>query len=149
MSHVPDEVRFQDTTAGISSLGRDVLAKLLSAVPALCFIHCVGTVLLALALPAAASLWTAGEWLEGPLWLLSIGVVGTLLYRRRQLRGVTGALLSLSLLLGLVGFGLDSELARRISLLGLVALQLLSWQRRQKLALVPVCPCAHHQRLAA
>ena len=125
-----------------------MLAKLLSAVPALCFIHCVGTVLLALALPAAASLWTAGEWLEGPLWLLSIGVVGTLLYRRRQLRGVTGRFLAVPLL-GLVGFASTASLRGASVCLALFALQLLSWQRRQSWRLCSGSPCAHHQRLAA
>lgn len=149
MSHVHDEVHLPVSTDGRFSSWREVGYKLLSAVPALCFIHCVGTVLLALALPAAASLWTAGEWLEGPLWLVSMTIVGTMLYRRQQLRSVPWALWMLSLLIGLAGFGLDSELSRRISLLGLVAIQLLSWQRRPKLAMAPVCGCPHHQRLAS
>ena len=63
----------------------DWMGRLLPALPALCFVHCMASALLMLVLPAAASLWSQGEWLEAPLWLLSMAVpllaaAGPLLY---------------------------------------------------------------------
>ena len=60
----------------------DLMGRILATVPALCFVHCVGATVLALALPTVASLSSAGEWLEAPLWLLSLLVVGMMLLRR-------------------------------------------------------------------
>ncbi len=148
MSHLHAEIGSKPRGIPVSSQSGWVY-KLLSVVPTLCFIHCVGTVLLALLLPAAASLWSAGEWLEAPLWLVSLAVVGVTLFRRQQARGVIGAVFAIGLLVGLLGFVVDIESARRASLLGLVLVQALSWQQMPKLAVAKACGCPQHHRLAS
>ncbi len=148
MSHLHAEIGSHALVASIPSQS-GWASRLLAAVPALCFIHCVGTVLLALLLPAAASLWSTGEWLEAPLWMLSLVVVGMTLYRRQQVRDVPGVVFSLGLVVGLLGFVADLEFARRVSLLGLVVVQVLSWQRAPRLAVAKACGCPQHHRRAA
>ena len=126
----------------------DLVSRVLTALPALCFVHCVGSVALTLALPAAASFWSAGEWLEGPLWLISMIVVGVILLRRGMTLGGISALFVLAMAVGGVGFLKDVELAKRASLLLLVGIQVLSWRVQRRLVRVPVCAC-HSHRIAA
>lgn len=126
----------------------DRLSRLLAAVPALCFVHCVGSVGLALALPAAASLWSSSDWLEGPLWLVSLVVVGVMLLRRKMTRSASAAMFMLALSAGGLGFIQDVELAKRVSLLLLVGIQVISWRQQRSLVAARVCAC-HGHRLAA
>lgn len=126
----------------------DLMGRILATVPALCFVHCVGATVLALALPTVASLSSAGEWLEAPLWLLSLLVVGMMLLRRGMARSGAAALFGLALTIGTLGFLKDLELAKRVSLLLLIGLQVLSWRQSRRPAVVPACVC-HGQRIAA
>ena len=126
----------------------DLVGRVLAALPALCFVHCVGSVLLALALPAAASLWSAGDWLEGPLWLVSLLVVGVMLFRRGTGRGGAAVLFGMAVVAGVLGFVRDVELAKRASLLLLVGVQVFSWRLQRKLVMAPVCTCHGHHMTA-
>lgn len=123
----------------------DVVQRVLTALPALCFVHCVGSMGLALALPTAASLWSSSDWLEGPLWLVSMIVVAVSLLRRGMMRGGMGALFVLSLAMGGLGFLKDVEAAKRVSLLTLIGIQVLSWRLQRRLVAAPVCACRGHQ----
>ena len=126
----------------------DWMGRLLPALPALCFVHCMASALLMLVLPAAASLWSQGEWLEAPLWLLSMAVVATMLTRRGQWRTLAGTLFALALGVGLFGLSKDVESARRVSLLLLVGTQLLLWRQKRQQAAATVCACPAHRATA-
>lgn len=123
----------------------DWSVRLLSALPALCFVHCVASTVLMLALPAAASLWSQGEWLEAPLWLLSMAAVATMLTRRGLWRSLAGALFVLALGVGLFGLSQEIEAAHRASLLLLVGTQVVLWRHKRQQAAATVCNCEVHR----
>lgn len=123
----------------------DWLGRMLSALPALCFVHCLASTVLMLALPAAASLWSQGEWLEAPLWLLSMAALAAMLTRRGLWRSLAGALFVLALCVGLFGLSQEVESAHRVSLLLLVGTQVVLWQKKRQQAAATVCACAVHR----
>ena len=51
----------------------------------------------------------------------------------------------LSLAMGGLGFLKDVEAAKRVSLLTLIGIQVLSWRLQRRLVAAPVCACHGHQ----
>jgi len=102
--------------------------RLISLLPMLCLVHCVGTAVLASAMPAAA-LWMRSEWLEGLLSLLSALLTGAMVLRRRPSAGII-APFGATLLLGISGWVWDLSWLRHGSLLLLVGVQLLLLRQR-------------------
>lgn len=140
---IPDEHALMDVAPTIRS--SDLVERVLTALPALCFVHCVGAVGLALALPTAASLWSSSDWLECPLWLVSMIVVAVRLFRLGMTQGKLAALFVLALAMGGLGLLMDVEAAKRVSLLILVAIQVLSWRSQRRLVAAPICACHGRQ----
>ena len=140
---IPNEHALMDVAPTIRS--SDVVQRVLTALPALCFVHCVGSVGLALALPTAASLWSSSDWLECPLWLVSMIVVAVRLFRLGMTQGKLAALFVLALAMGGLGLLMDVEAAKRVSLLILVAIQVLSWRSQRRLVAAPICACHGRQ----
>lgn len=119
-------------------------SRLVSLLPVLCLIHCVGTALFAAAMPAAA-LWMRNEWLEGSLTLLSAILIGVQVLRRSPDRDPAGASLAIYLSavgLSALGWLYGQEWPRHIGLLLFVAAQL-TWLRSRRTR--PACDCVEHR----
>lgn len=121
------------------------LGRTLSALPALCFVHCLASSVLMLVLPAAASLWSQGEWLEAPLGIVSMAALAAMLTRRGLWRSLAGALFVLALGVGLLGLSQEVESAHRVSLLLLVGTQVVLWQKKRQQAAATGGSCAVHR----
>jgi hypothetical protein len=88
----------------------------------LCLVHCVATALLASLMPAAA-LWLHSDWLEGPLSILSVLIIGAMVLRRRRGIDRLSAFFLLSVSVGGAGCLLDVSFMRHGGLVLLVAVQ--------------------------
>lgn len=138
------------------STPRPLRERIVGILPLLCLIHCVGTAIVAVAMPAAA-LWMRNEWLEGGLTALSAILIGSLVLRRRPAGdgddvsdpiNPSVALYIAAVVLAAIGWLYDADWLRHGSLLLLVATQLV-WLRARGRRPLQTCECAHDAGPAA
>jgi hypothetical protein len=125
---------------------RSYLGPVISGV---CFIHCIGLVVLAPILPGAVALLAGTTWLEWGLWLVSVAGTGVSLRRHRAR---PRALLAwvLAAMIGALGLATEADRLVQISLGTSVAIQLAlvarRWGTANSACSLDDCKACDHER---